>query len=210
MTNGVYHMKKIFISIIALQRKGQLHKGIYKTDNSLRTYPEKNSFPILTSMYNNIEKDDSVEIISVIMNEDSEANYSTFLEEFETLKKNLGFPFKVQHKIIRTSTEETQECNVKFFENIIQSYSQNAKIYMDTSYGQKPKSTALFSSLLYAEKAKGCSIESVVYGGRDFSTAEGMSISDITFMYTMNSIIATALENGNEDIKGIIDLLMSI
>lgn len=195
-------MKK-FIFTVPLQER--LDKVKYESDNPKYQY-DKTRFPIIPVINGAVKNDNNakIEIIAIIpTNEDGsdhtwvENNFECFKNEMLGLKESkIIQSYKITE--IKTLNDGPLSVQLKLLKELMDNINDNEQLYVCMTYGTKIAPIVLFNALNYGEKIKeNVSVESVVYGWRNFQNTDDNKLCDETALYFANSMIYCLAELGD-------------
>lgn len=165
--------------------------------------PYKTRFPGIAMLKDNIFGQVYIKIITVRTSDDNgrtEECYQLFKEELATLAAATGIELRITKEIIVPHKEDKAKEN-ELLRNLFESYSKNAYVYMDITFGTKLTAVEMFSSLCYAEIAENCSIRSVVYGKYTFDNSEKGELFDASELYHTIRFMENAAHMNNKCFK---------
>ena len=181
-------MKK-FISISPLQ---ETRLTDYKVSNNPDLAYETTAFPIMNVLNAYAEKDEEVEIITVVTDYAlSKNSYERLKAEVDHLAEKKGFKYKL--KEIPNAYSDDIDTNLELFGNLIET--------ADMTYGSKAMTLIMNMVINYGYRSKqdvtlGC----IVYGKYDHEKKESV-IYDITSFNYMDEIVRMLAKAGVKDPK---------
>ncbi len=200
-------MKK-FIMTCPYQPKGRLEKGLYKAaDNQTLAYDTPTSFPIITAINGYVEKDEEIELITIVSDyENAEYNYGLLKEEIEALSSKKGFKYTL--KEVRVPYNNAINTELELFGKLIDYTADSDTLYACITYGSKPFPLIQIMALNYAYRIrKNVSIGCIVYGAKDHNNGN-MEVYDITSLLYIDEAVRLMaeqkIENPMEIIKNIL------
>ena len=153
-------MRKVYITNISLQGRGELLKFLYEPCGFEMRNNKETSFPIIPVIASHQEKGDEVKVLAVRSNHTGTPdNYAVFLEELNSL----GI-CKEQIKEINMAEDQNSEENLKLLMRVEEEISEEALVYGDITYGTKPMAAILLYAMSFAEKMKNCEVDGIYYG----------------------------------------------
>ena len=200
-------MKK-FIMTAPYQPQGKLGKGIYKAaDNQLLFYDEPTSFPIISTINGYAEKDEEIEVITIVSDyENAEYNYGLLKEEIDALSQKIGFKYTL--KEVKIPYNNAIDTELELFSKLIDCTEDNDTLYACITYGSKPFPIIQIMALNYAYRIrKNVSIGCIVYGAMNHNNG-AMEVYDITSLLyideTVRLMAEQKIENPTELIKNLL------
>lgn len=200
-------MKK-FIMTSPYQPQGRLGKGIYKAaDNQLLSYEEPTSFPIIATINGYVEKDEEIEIITIVSDyENAEYNYGLLKEEIDALSQKKGFRYTL--KEVRVPYNNAIDTELELFSKLIDCTADNDTLYACITYGSKPFPLIQIMALNYAYRIKkNVSIGCIVYGAMNHNNGV-MEVYDITSLLYIDEAVRLMAEQKIENPTNIIKNLL--
>ncbi len=153
-------MKKIYITNIPLQGRGQLLKFLYEPCDFEIKNNRETSFPIIPVIASQHEKGDEVKILAIRSNHsETPDNYAVFLRELNLL----GICEEQIREINMTENQNSEE-NLKLLLAVLEEIPEEALVYGDITYGTKPMAAILLYVMGFAEKMKSCEVNGIYYG----------------------------------------------
>lgn len=207
MTIGDRKMKKrIIFATIPMLPQENLKKINYRKENTGEFFYEPSRFPSIPMIEDALIGSNDIKIIAVKTDDDNgraDIAYKFFLEELEELSERTGRELKVE-KVIHIPHDETTEKQLSLLKEICKCYEKNADIYMDITFGTKVTPIGMFSSLVFAEKVKGCSIKNITYGKFAHNDSNVGNLYNVKFLYDISSIINAADYMPQEKIESLV------
>lgn len=191
-------MKK-FITYVSMQPENNLCKVKYEPiDMEISESIPEVYFPISVLIYFYTVKDEEIELVCMIDsgNEDEIRNFKRLQTELEEASKKIGFKYTIRK--VEIMPEESIECQLDLFENLINCVDNGDKVYACATYGTKPIPMVEMLALNYAYRVKdNVAVEKIVYGKVNRKNGEiiGANIYDITALFAMNQIVNHLAEN---------------
>ena len=157
-----------------------------------------------------LKKDEQVKVIYILTtgeNSECEQNKKVYIEELETINKEIGAVFYFD--TIEIDFEPTKKTYNKRIMDLAEKIPDNAEIYTDTTFGFKAIPLSLFCALRFAEEFREAVVQYIVYGkvefNKDTRKPEKPILYDITSLYylfkLMGSMGASNAENAMETLK---------
>lgn len=191
--------KKQFIVTIPMQSESSLKVLEYTYDgDDNRKFSSR--FPGIPMINFNLEKGDdySVLIMWTLPDKDAEIgadglynsqrNKNFFCEELKAVLASKGIEYD-QNRISEFSVpyDESNDKHIQLFKDLCHGYEDDAFLYVDITYGTKVTTTSAYSSIIYAEKAKSCYINEIVYGKYAFESGGNKGrIYNLRSLYNMS------------------------
>lgn len=198
--------KTVFVTIPMLPAES-LKPVKYRKENTGKIFSEPSRFPSIPMLEWNMSADDEIKIVAVMADDEagrSKANLETYKAELAKLSEDMGIQMEI-NEVIVLPHEETKKKQVQLFKEISKHYDNASEIYMDVTYGTKITSIGLFSSLVYADKVKGCDIKTIIYGKYAHTDGETGEIYDLRCLYDLNMLIHAAEFMPANDIEDLIN-----
>lgn len=202
--------KKLVITTISMQSPDKLKCNPYRKGADGVFLSEAVHFPVLAMMEWNILPGEEVELVTVRRENDdnTEVNYQTFLTELREMQQRSGISCRIVKEITVPHTEDKAK-QTALFRELCAVYPEGADVYMDLSFGTKITTVCLFSTLPYAEKARGCTIKHITYGLHNYNASpdeEPVSqLYNVRYLYDMASFIHTVDMANADDIDHVIE-----
>lgn len=201
-------MKKIILATISIQPEGQLKQIYYTRENTPERYAHPVAYPCINMLEEMLEDGEDVKVVA-LMSRDSQGrgmhNLEIFKADLAALNARHGWDLQVD-EVVQIPHEETRAKQISLFRDVCRQYEENARVYMDITFGTKITSIGLFSTLVYAEKVKNCEICSVVYGKYLHGEAPTGELYDIKCVYDLNMLIGS-LDPRHGDVDQLLDAL---
>ena len=189
-----------------------------KTGNTGCLYTGKVIFPINAILAEKLNKGDSVKIIllkTVITEGASENNAKLFQQELDSI--NLDISANISYETIDTNFIETKQNHEKRLRAMLSKIEEDAEIYADITFGQKPLPMVLMCVLSFAEKFFNADIKKIVYGKVEFvrhddgnKYPEAPEMYDITFLYYLNNLMVAMEASSGEQALQSLDSFFSL
>ncbi|MGN0594297.1 MAG: TM1812 family CRISPR-associated protein [Hominimerdicola sp.] len=177
-------------------------------------------YPAMGLILDNVEQGDNYEIVVLktvdydnkpgsnghkSTNEKSNDNYNILVDELRRnlTDKNVEFSEEKNISVIEISYDENREKHIQLFNNICRKYKKDCEVYVDITYGNKPSSAALLSSLIYAEKVNDCDVCGVSYGEYNHDNGSG-KVYDVRCLYELSCLVNTCSQIPGLDINAIL------
>ena len=180
-------MKKIYITNIPLQGRGDLQKFLYEPvdfeiDNNLET-----RFPIIPIVASHREPGDEIKVLAIRSNHARTSdNYAVFLEELSALGIN-----EKQVKEINMAENQNSAENLKLLMKVLEEIPDETLVYGDITFGTKPMAAILLYVMNFAEKMKNCEVDGIYYGEirREDKEASQAFLYDLTILKLLEDLI---------------------
>lgn len=201
--------KKIYFATIPMQPLESLPRIGYRKEDKGELFSRPSRFPAIPMIDGSLRGAEDVKLVTVRTDDDAgrtATNYALFLEELAELSKELERELNVGAEIIIPHSENRKK-QISFLKEICGQYEQNADVYMDITYGTKVTSTAMFSSLVFAEKLCGCNIRSVTYGKYAHDGGNCGELYDVRPLYEMAMLINAANYLEEDQVRGLLESL---
>ena len=192
-------MKRIFITNMSLQGRGDLGRVFYNPKGFTLTENRKTRFPIIPIIFENLKEEDPIKIIVLrTVNGDTEDNLSRFYDELN----ELGISGS-QVEVIETEENQDRTTEVGMLLDLIHSIDSGSLAFFDITFGTKPMSALLLYAASFVQKLKDVQLGGIYYGeiprknGRPIEGAE--SLYDMTHFTYLGNMINDLTEIGCED-----------
>ena len=209
-------MKK-FITVVPLQKDGQLKKYVYRAmGNSRLQLDTAVSFPILTAMHGYLEPGERSKLVALWQDtEDGRRNLRILREQMEEVcaKRNLALP---ELDSVKIGMEDTVSTHVDNFQKLIDQVEDDDELFACITFGTKPASQTVLMAAQYAYRIKrNASISCIVYGGVDRSMGEDPSqwapaVYDETALAQLDEIVRLLADRGVSNPREAIRQILSL
>lgn len=207
-------MKKIiFIDIPMKEMDGAYNCQCYAhTGNAGCEYNGKVIFPINAVLAEKMQPSDDVKVVLLktrTQSGNSDRNAELFQQELDKINASIGA--HIVYKELETDFVETKQNHEKRLRNMLAQIENNAHIFADITFGQKPLPMILMCVLHFAEKFFNADIKRIVYGKVDFvkhsngkSYPENSELYDVTSLYYLNNLVgAMEAASGESALKSL-------
>ena len=147
-------MKK-FITVVPLQKDGQLKKYVYRAmGNSRLQLDTAVSFPILTAMHGYLEPGERSKLVALWQDtEDGRRNLRILREQMEEVcaKRNLALP---ELDSVKIGMEDTVSTHADNFRKLIDRVEDDDELFACITFGTKPASQTVLMAVQYAYRIK--------------------------------------------------------
>jgi len=203
-------MKTVIITV-PMKPTREVEPVHYPMDgNKAIEYEKPVRCPINGILARTLKKDEQVKVIYILTtgeNSECEQNKKVYIEELETINKEIGAVFYFD--FIEIDFEPTKKTYNKIIMDLAEKIPDNAEIYIDTTFGFKAIPLSLFCALRFAEEFRDAVVQYIVYGkvefNKDTRKPEKPMLYDITSLYylfkLMGSMGASNAENAMETLK---------
>ena len=203
-------MKTVIITV-PMKPTREVEAVQYPMDgNKAIEYEKPVRCPINGILARTLKKDEQVKVIYILTtgeNSECEQNKKVYIEELETINKEIGAVFYFD--FIEIDFEPTKKTYNKIIMDLAEKIPDNAEIYIDTTFGFKAIPLSLFCALRFAEEFRDAVVQYIVYGkvefNKDTRKPEKPMLYDITSLYylfkLMGSMGASNAENAMETLK---------
>lgn len=209
-------MKK-FITVVPLQKDGQLKKYVYRAmGNSRLQLDTAVSFPILTAMHGYLEPGERSKLVALWQDtEDGRRNLRILREQMEAVcaKRNLALP---ELDSVKIGMEDTVSTHADTFQKLIDRVADDDELFACITFGTKPASQTVLMAVQYAYRIKrNASISCIVYGGVDRSMGEDPSqwapaVYDETALAQLDEIVRLLADRGVSNPREAIRQILSL
>ncbi|MGN0605984.1 MAG: TM1812 family CRISPR-associated protein [Oscillospiraceae bacterium] len=186
-------MKK-FISISPFQPSENMKNRVHYTpDNNPDLDYKATSFPIMTVINAYAEKNEEIEIITVVSDYDNaRENYEIFKSEISELAQEKDFRYKLTE--ISVPYSDDIDTQLQMFEKLIDCMADEDRIYADITFGSKVMTQILNMGINYGYRIhKNVSIGCIVYGKADHRN-KVYTVYDETSLNYMDEIVRIMAE----------------
>lgn len=201
-------MKKIFITNISLQGKGELQRFRYEPSGFQMDGNRETSFPIIPVISSKQEAGDEIRVLAVRSNHaGTPDNYTVFLEELYTL----GIKKECIKEIMIAEDQSSSE-GLKLLLNILKEIPEESLVYGDITYGTKPMAAILLYAMSFAEKMKDCEVDGIYYGEirREDKKVTGAILYDLTVLKLLGDLIDEMKNMGIQGMRETISRLIGL
>jgi hypothetical protein len=178
--------------------------------NNTIEYEKPVRCPINGILAKTIKKNEQVKVIYILTtgeNSECERNKSAYIEELESINREIGAVFS--YDTIEIDFEPTKKTYNKLITDLAEKIPNNAELYADTTFGFKPETLSLFCALRFVEEFREAVVQYIVYGKVEFNKKtrkpEKPMLYDITSLYylfkLMGTMGASSAENAMETLK---------
>ena len=209
-------MKK-FITVVPLQKDGQLKKYVYRAmGNSRLQLDTAVSFPILTAMHGYLEPGERSKLVALWHDtEDGRRNLRILREQMEEVcaKRNLALP---ELDSVKIGMEDTVSTHADNFRKLIDRVEDDDELFACITFGTKPASQTVLMAVQYAYRIKrNASISCIVYGGVDRSMGEdptqwAPAVYDETALAQLDEIVRLLADRGVSNPREAIRQILSL
>ena len=202
-------MKTVIITV-PMKQPGLVKQVTYGIDGNIAIkYDQPVSCPINGILAKTLKKDEQVQVIYIMTvggNSQCEENRRNFITDLE--KINVGIGAVLSYDAVEIEFLPTKKTYNKLLTDLSEKIPENAEIYSDITYGNKPEILSLFCALRFVEEFRDAMVQYIVYGKADFNQNGGIDdpmLYDITSLYylfkLMGTMGATNAENAMETLK---------
>ena len=209
-------MKK-FITVVPLQKDGQLKKYVYRAmGNSRLQLDTAVTFPILTAMHGYLEPGERSKLVALWQDtEDGRRNLRILREQMEEVcaKRNLALP---ELDSVKIGMEDTVSTHADNFRKLIDRVEDDDELFACITFGTKPASQTVLMAVQYAYRIKrNASISCIVYGGVDRSMGEdptqwAPAVYDETALAQLDEIVRLLADRGVSNPREAIRQILSL
>lgn len=191
-------MRKVFFStaLLGLNRKSRFMSDDFDLEG------KEYSFPITYLVNSAVEKDDEVEVVTIVehssnangKSNQAEDNYKILQQEIQQIADEKGA--KLNFTVVDTNSKFDSINVNRLFKKLALMIQENDTLYIDITFGMKPYTMSMFNALCYAVKAsENVSVDAVIYSlhynGDKAKQEDGVSyLYDVSGMFYMNSLIS--------------------
>ena len=212
-------MKKIIFVDIPMRELNDNSKQCYaNSGNTKCRYNEKVHFPINAILADKLKQEDDVKVVLLTIttqNDCSTENVRKFQEELTKINNKINA--KISYKIIDSVFEESKNVHEKRVRDMISVLENDAEIYVDITFEQKPIPMLLMCVLTFAEKFFNADIKKVVYGKVEFikhadgkTYPENPELYDVTLLYYLNNLVGTMEVSSSSEAQKTLDAFFTI
>lgn len=199
-------MKKMYITNISLQGKGELLKFLYEPSGFEMKNNRETSFPIIPVIASQQENGDEIKVLAIRSNHaGTPDNYAVFLQELNTLGIS-----EEQVKEINIAENQSSSENLKLLMTVLEEIPEESLVYGDITYGTKPMAAILLYAMSFAEKMRNCEVDGIFYGEirREDKKATGALLYDLTVLKLLGDLIDEMKDMGIHGMREVIDGLI--
>ena len=200
-------MKKIYITAIPLDSNFLLQPLLAQPVNyRMHVAPFAVCFPITQGIADTAQEGDEVKVIAVRQKNNAQSkNLAAFRQELDALG--------LSYTLTDLTMDETQQKDelLGLFEALIRSMEGNACYYACMTFGTKTYPLVLSSALHYAEKVLDTTqVKGIYYREitRENGAVKSVAQYDVSALFTLDSLIDLAAQNGIGDKAAFIGLLL--
>ena len=194
-------MKYVIITV-PMKRSDKVEPLIYPVDgNKAIEYGKPVCCPINGILAKTLIKDEQVKIIHVMTtgkNSECEKNKESFINELEKINENIGAV--ISYDAVEIEFLPTKQTYNKLITDLTEKIPDDAEIFTDITFGNKPEILSLFCALRFVEEFSNAIVQYIVYGKAEFNPQtdkiENPVIFDITSLYYLFKLIGSI---GNAD-----------
>lgn len=201
-------MKKVYVTNISLQGRGELLKFLYEPIDFELKNNRETSFPIIPIIASHQEMGDEVKVLAIRSNHTGTLdNYAVFLEELNSL----GISGECIKEINMAENQGSVE-NLKLLMAVLEEIHEEALIYGDITYGTKPMAAILLYAMGFAEKMKNCEVDGIYYGEirrEDDKSSKGF-LYDLTIIKLLEDLIDEMKGMGIQKMQEAINRLIAL
>lgn len=207
-------MKKIVFVDIPMKEINVEHDAqcYANTGNANCNYSGNVLFPVNAILAEKLKKDDEVKVVllkTVTEKGNSGKNAGLFQQELDEI--NTKIDATITYETIDTDFVETKQNHEKRLRAMLSKIEDEAELYADITFGQKPLPMVLMCVLNFAEKFFDADVKKIVYGKVDFvkhddgkAYPENPELYDVTSLYYLNNLMgAMEVPNGKEALKAL-------
>jgi len=203
-------MKTVIITV-PMKPPHEVEAMQYPMDgNKAVEYEKPVRCPIHGILAKTLEKGEQVKVIYILTtgeNSEYEQNKKAYIEELENINKEIGAV--LSYDTIEIDFEPTKKTYNKLITDLAGKITDNAEIYVDTTFGFKAIPLSLFCGLRFVEEFREAIVQYIVYGKVEFNKEtrkpEKPMLYDITSLYylfkLMGSMGASNAEDAMETLK---------
>lgn len=199
-------MKKVYITNISLQCRGELLKVLYRPRGMKLKNNRETSFPIIPVIADHQEEGDETTVLAVRSNnKDTPDNYAVFLEELAGV--GIG-----KNQVEEISVEENQSDSVslELLMRLLEKIPDDSLVYGDITFGTKPMSAILLYAVNFVEKIKDCEVDGIYYG--EIQRVNGKVVDaglyDLTVFKLLGNVIDQMKNLGISDMQAALNRLI--
>ena len=167
--------------------------------------------PINGILAKTLEKDEKVKVIYILTtgeNSECELVKRAYIEELENINKEIGAV--LSYDTIEIDFEPTKKTYNTLIINLAEKISENAEIYVDTTFGFKAIPLSLFCALRFVEEFREAIVQYIVYGKVEFDKEtrkpKNPMLYDITSLYYLFKLMGTmGASNADDALKTLKD-----
>lgn len=203
-------MKRVFVTSISLQGRGDLKKVVYHpVDFSLKK-EMKTSFPIISIIAREIDNTniENIEVIAIrAEHNDTRDNFQVFLEELREL--GIKEDQVVEHVI---TGNQGKKDSIRMLLTLLDIISDDSIVFGDITYNTKPMSAMILYAMQLVEKMKDVEVEGIFYGEiprtGGVSDDENAKLYDLTSFKYLLDVVLELESLGVSDIRQTIERMV--
>jgi hypothetical protein len=185
-----------------MKRSDKVEPVLYPVDgNKAIEYEKPVRCPLNGILAKTLKKDEQVQVIYIMTtggNSDCEQNKKNFIAELEGINAEIGA--SLSYDTVEIEFLPTKQTYNKLLTDLSEKIPENAEIYADITYGNKPEILSLFCAFRFVEEFRDAVVQYLVYGKVEFNPKtkqiEHPMLFDITSLYYLFKMIGTI---GNAD-----------
>jgi len=189
-------MKAVIITV-PMKPPQQIAAIQYPVDgNKTIEYENPVQCPINGLLAKTLEKAEEVKVIYIMTsgkNSKCEQNKKAFIEELESINKEIGAV--LSYDTVEIDFLATKQTYNKLITDLADKIPENAELYVDITFGFKPEILSLFCALRFVEEFRNAIVQYIVYGKVEFNPKtqqiEHPMLFDITSLYYLFKLMGT-------------------
>ncbi len=209
-------MKK-FITVVPLQKEGQLRRSVYQAvGNSRLQMDTAVSYPILTALHGYLEPEEPSRMIALGQDtEDGRRNFRILQEQLAEVcaERKLVMP---ELEWVEIGKGDKVATHVDTFQKLIDHVDDDDELFACMTFGTKPVSQAVLMAVQYAYRIKrNASISCILYGGVDRSESQDAGlwsslVYDETALVQLDEIVRLLADRGVANPREAIRQILSL
>ncbi|WP_461246802.1 TM1812 family CRISPR-associated protein [Treponema sp. R6D11] len=195
-------MKTVIITV-PMKQPHEVEALQYPVDgNKAIEYEKPVRCPIHGVLAKTLEKNEKVKVIYILTTGETsecEQNKKAYIEELEKINKEIGAI--LSYDSIEIDFEPTNKTYNKLITDLAEKISNNAEIYVDTTFGFKPETLSLFCALRFVEEFREAVVQYIIYGKVEFDKGKPKNpkLYDITSLYYLFKLMGSMGASNAED-----------
>lgn len=207
-------MKKIVFADIPMKEVSFEHDAVCYAGkgNAGCSYSDKVIFPVNAVLAEKLKRNDEVKVVLLkTLTETGNANTNgeLFQQELDAINSKIGA--HISYETIETEFVETKPNHEKRLRSMLAKIEEDAELYADITFGQKPLPMVLMCVMNFAEKFFNADVKKIIYGKVEFVKHEDAkfypekpALYDITSLYYLNNLMgAMEAPSGEEALKSL-------
>jgi len=188
---------KVVIITVPMKPPHEISKVQYPVDgNNSIEYDKPVRCPINGVLAKTLQKGEEVKVIYIMtsgVNSECSKNKDEFIKELSVINQEIGATFN--YDTVDVAFLPTKQTYNKLITDLTEKVPENAEIYTDITFGNKPEILSLFCALRFVEEFREAIVQFIVYGKAEFNKTtrvlENPMLYDITSLYYLFKLMGT-------------------